>query len=272
LCRLFAFRANRPTRARAGLATAAHSLLRQSCGDRRGECHGDGWGVGRFLDGQPVVTRSAGPAATGPLYRTLAEGVVTTTLLAHVRQASAGGVAERNCHPFRHGRWLFAHNGTLQGFADAPERLRRLVPAHLRGLVAGETDSEHAFYFVLGLLGQTAADRPDAAAAGRALAEAVARLAELFPGGDAGPTRLNLVLTDGRVLAASRWGHTLFRCEHRGAAGPGGDGPAQPSPDYRAVFIASEPTSLDETWAEVPDRTVLTVDEELRCALVPLAV
>jgi predicted glutamine amidotransferase len=273
VCRLFAFRANRPTRARAALVTAAHSLLRQSCGDRRGECHSDGWGVGHFLDRQPTVTRSTRPAGADPLYRTLAEEVAATTLLAHVRQASAGTVAERNCHPFRHGRWLFAHNGTLQGFAAAPERLLRLVPAHLRGLVAGETDSEPAFHFVLGLLEQAAgaADgAPDAGTVGGALAEAVARLAALFSGSDAEPTRLNFVLTDGRVLAASRWGHTLYRAERRAGAGPGEDGPAQPSPDYRAVVIASEPTSPEEPWAEVPERTVLTVDEDLRCALVPI--
>jgi glutamine amidotransferase len=268
VCRLFAFRANRPTRARAALVTAAHSLLRQSCGDRRGECHGDGWGVGHFLDRQPTVTRSTRPAGTDPLYRTLAEEVAATTLLAHVRQASAGGVAERNCHPFRHGRWLFAHNGTLQGFAADPERLLRLVPAHLRGRVAGETDSEHAFYFVLGLLEQ-ADGAPDAGSVGRAVAEAVARLAALFPGRDGEPTRLNFVLTDGRVLAASRWGHTLYRAERRGYVGPGEDRPVQASPDYHAVLIASEPTSPEESWAEVPDRTVLTVDEELRCALAP---
>jgi glutamine amidotransferase len=269
VCRLLAFRANQPTRARAALVTADHSLLRQSCGDRRGECHADGWGVGHFLGLQPVVTRSVRPTATDPLYRSLAEELTATTLLAHVRQASAGPVAERNCHPFRHGRWLFAHNGTLQGFAASPERLRRLVPNSLRGFIAGETDSEHAFYFVLGLLGP-AAEGADAAAAGRAVAEAVARLAKLFPGSAAEPTRLNFVLTDGRVLAASRWGHTLFRAERHGAPAPGEDGPVQAAPDYRAVAVASEPTSLDQAWAEVPDRTVLVVDEELCCTLAPV--
>jgi glutamine amidotransferase len=268
VCRLFAFRANQPTGARAALVTAAHSLLRQSCGDRRGECHADGWGIGHYLEAQPAVTLSTHPAASDPSYRALAEEVAATTLLAHVRQASAGGVAERNCHPFRHGPWLFAHNGTVQGFSAAPERLRELIPAHLRGFVGGETDSEHAFYFVLGLLGQAA----DAATAGRVLAEAVARLADMFPGTEAGPTRLNFVLTDGRVLAASRWGHTLYRAERRGAPGPDEDGPAQASPDYRAVLIASEPTSSGEGWAEVPERTLLLVDEGLRCTLSPIPV
>jgi glutamine amidotransferase len=154
----------------------------------------------------------------------------------------------------------------VQGFSEAPERLRQLIPAHLRGFVAGETDSEHAFYYLLGRLGEAV----DAASVGRVLAEAVARLAEFFPGTEAEPTRLNFVLTDGRVLAASRWGHTLYRAERRGAPGPGEDGPVEASPDYRAVLVASEPTSSGEGWAEVPERTALLVDEELRCALAPI--
>ena len=75
------------------------------------------------------------------------------------------------------------------------------------------------------------------------------------------------MLTDGRVLAASRWGHTLFRAERRGAPAPGEDGPLEAAPDYRAVAVASEPTSPDEAWAEVPERTVLVVDEALHCTL-----
>ncbi len=268
MCRLFALRANQPTRARAALVTAEHSLLRQSCGDRRGECHADGWGIGYFRDGQPLVTRSIRPTATDPAYRALAEDLAATTLLAHVRQASAGGVAERNCHPFRHGRWLFAHNGTLQGFTTDPERLRRLIPAHLRGFVRGETDSEHAFYYVLGLLEQAtgAAEAPPEPETVRSvLGEAVARLAELFPGSEAEPTRLNFVLTDGRILAASRWGHTLYRAERRGAAAPDGDGPVNGAADYRAVVLASEPTSRDEAWSEVPDRSLVLVNPDLSC-------
>jgi glutamine amidotransferase len=270
VCRLFALRANQPSRARAALSTAPHSLLRQSCGDRRGECHADGWGIGYFQDGEPVLTRSVLPTAADPSYRGLAEQVLATTLLAHVRQASAGGVAERNCHPFRHGRWLFAHNGTLQGFAADPERLRQRIPAPLRGCIRGETDSEAAFYYLLGLLEEAtgaAEPCPDGQTVGRVLGETVARLAALFPGSSTEPTRLNFVLTDGRVLSASRWGHTLYRAERDALESGAGDGPVHGSPAYRAVVLASEPTSLQANWVEVPDRTVLWVDEGFKCAL-----
>ncbi|MDX6768941.1 MAG: class II glutamine amidotransferase [Elusimicrobiota bacterium] len=57
------------------------------------------------------------------------------TLIAHARYPTQGDVVRRNCHPFKVGDWLMAHNGTLRA-----ERLMlrsSFVPA-------GETDSEAA--------------------------------------------------------------------------------------------------------------------------------
>jgi hypothetical protein len=125
--------------------SAPHALQRQSCCDRRGQCHDSGWGLGHYEGGRPHVVRSALPAGGDPRFAERAAAVASDTLLAHVRKASAGSVAERNWHPFAHGRWLFAHNGTLTGFADDPGRLRALLPAPLRAAVREETDSEHAF-------------------------------------------------------------------------------------------------------------------------------
>ena len=51
----------------------------------------------------------------------LAKSVATTTLVAHVRQASVGGTALVNTHPFVYGRWVFVHNGTLQEFCRSQE-------------------------------------------------------------------------------------------------------------------------------------------------------
>jgi glutamine amidotransferase len=253
--------------------SAPHALQRQSCCDRRGQCHDSGWGLGHYEGGRPHVVRSALPAGGDPRFAERAAAVASDTLLAHVRKASAGSVAERNCHPFACGRWLFAHNGTLMGFADDPGRLRALIPAPLRAAVRGETDSEHAFYFVLGLLGQAAgsADAPaEAAAVAGAVAEGVRRLAELYPDRAEGPSQFNFVLTDGRVLAASRWGHTLYCAERRGPGPVEGDGPLAADDAYRAVAVASEPPSAEGAWVELPERSVLRIDEELRYALGPI--
>ena len=36
---------------------------------------------------------------------------------AHIRAAIGSAVQQTNCHPFRYGRWLFMHNGFIDGFA-----------------------------------------------------------------------------------------------------------------------------------------------------------
>ena len=35
--------------------------------------------------------------------------------VAHVRAWTGAPVQETNCHPFRYGRWLFVHNGFIDG-------------------------------------------------------------------------------------------------------------------------------------------------------------
>jgi predicted glutamine amidotransferase len=265
VCRLFALRANQPTRVRESLLTAPCSLLRQSGCDRSGLCHDNGWGLGWYEEGRPVRQRAATAAQQDPRYRAAAESLRASTALAHVRQASVGGVSERNTHPFVHGPWLFAHNGTLQGFAEDAARLRRLIPADLLRCVQGDTDSEHLFYYLLGRLGPVTEGADAVAEVVRA---SLHTLAGLFPGDEAAPTRLNVVLTDGATLVATRWGHTLFWLERRGAVAA--DGPVEPSPAYHALAVGSEPTTTEPGWAEVPDRSVLLIRPDLSHALTPI--
>jgi predicted glutamine amidotransferase len=37
-------------------------------------------------------------------------------LFTHIRAAIGSAVQQTNCHPFRHNRWLFMHNGYLNEF------------------------------------------------------------------------------------------------------------------------------------------------------------
>jgi len=70
--------------------------------------------------------------------------VRSSMFLCHVRIASVGGVSDLNTHPFSaaaHGRaFVFAHNGTVGGIKGVPLRC---------GTPAGQTDSEHAFLWLL---------------------------------------------------------------------------------------------------------------------------
>jgi glutamine amidotransferase len=264
MCRLFALRANQPSAVRDSLLAAPHSLYRQSLGDRRGSYHANGWGIGWYEGGLPIRKRAPHPAHRDPEYRRVAEAVCAATVLAHVRQASVGAVVDENTHPFAHGPWLFAHNGTLQGFAQDPGRFRALIPNDLVECIEGQTDSEHVFYYLLARLRQAAQTtnqevEPDTVA--EVVAASVRALAELFPGGPGASTQINVVLTDGRTLVATRWGHTLFWLTRHGANAV--DGPAERSEAYRAIAVASEPITEEEGWTEVPDRSVLLVRPDM---------
>jgi predicted glutamine amidotransferase len=98
--------------------------------------HSDGWGIaffeGRgcrlFLDPVPAVR-----SPVAELVRTYP--IRSTNVIAHIRKAARGMVGLENTHPFMRepwGRyWIFAHNGTLEGFAPRLEagfaRLVRLA-------------------------------------------------------------------------------------------------------------------------------------------------
>jgi len=82
------------------------------------------------------------------------------------------------------------------------------------------------------------------------------------------------LLTDGRLLAVTRWKHSLHlldqaHLDQTGAtgrpdeAGVANRRRADESDPPRAVMIASEATS-DGPWQVVADRSMLLVDEQLR--------
>jgi len=78
--------------------------------------HADGWGLVAYdASGRPsTVVKSLAPAASDPLLPQTARALEGRPLVvAHLRKRSNGGVVIENNHPFVHGRWTFAHNGTI---------------------------------------------------------------------------------------------------------------------------------------------------------------
>ena len=69
-------------------------------------------------------------------------------VFAHIRASTGTAVQQTNCHPFRHGRWLWMHNGVSASFPRCKRDLRwrstRPLPA-----IEGSTDSELFFYLAL---------------------------------------------------------------------------------------------------------------------------
>jgi predicted glutamine amidotransferase len=131
-----------------------HNLIDQSMSSRSAETptNGDGFGVGWYGPRPtPGQFRSLRPAWNDFNLRDLAAQIDSHLFLAHVRATSLATVQETNCHPFRHGRWLFVHNGEILEMEKLHRDLLLAVDPALFNDILGSTDSELMFYLALSL-------------------------------------------------------------------------------------------------------------------------
>ncbi|MGW5241775.1 class II glutamine amidotransferase [Monashia sp. NPDC004114] len=129
-----------------------HSLIEQSLRSRMGATttNGDGFGIGWYgLGPRPAVFKSVDPAWNDQNLRELTSQVETRLLFAHVRASTGTPVQRSNCHPFRHGNWLWMHNGLIRGFHDLKRDLAFAVDPALYPHIEGSTDSEMLFFLAL---------------------------------------------------------------------------------------------------------------------------
>jgi predicted glutamine amidotransferase len=134
------------------LYTPVHSLIDQSLHSRLGAetTNGDGFGIGWYDSGPvPGVFRSIEPAWNDQNLHELAGHIRSPLFLAHIRAAIGSAVQQTNCHPFRHGRWLFMHNGFIDGFAKMKRDLVLAIDPSLFPLIMGTTDTEVLFHLAL---------------------------------------------------------------------------------------------------------------------------
>ncbi len=237
MCRLFGQHAHPEFDLCEPLCTAERSLRFLS------HQHPHGWGIGWWEGGAPRVRKGLLPAHSDENFVTAARGARSAVVIAHVRDASIGPVTAANTHPFAHGRWLFAHNGTVARYkrsARVRDAILAEVEPDLRPLALGDTDSERIFLVFLGRLRARAPlDGASAAQVRRALAETTEAVARIADDGAEKPSSLNFLASDGRVLVACRRGRTLHLAAD---AGP-----------RHAVVVASEPVGRGARWEEVPE-------------------
>jgi predicted glutamine amidotransferase len=134
------------------LYTPVHSLIDQSLHSRLGAetTNGDGFGIG-WYDSVPMpgVFRSIEPAWNDQNLHELAGHIRSPLFFAHIRAAIGSAVQQTNCHPFRHGRWLFMHNGFIDGFAKMKRDLVLAIDPSLFPQIMGTTDTEVLFHLTL---------------------------------------------------------------------------------------------------------------------------
>ncbi|MFD5623360.1 class II glutamine amidotransferase [Streptomyces yangpuensis] len=134
----------------------AHSLIDQSLHSKLGveTTNGDGFGIGWYPDGgsgdgTPALMKDVGPAWNNRNLRELSDHVTSPVFFAHIRASTGTAVQQTNCHPFRHGRWMWMHNGAISGFHAMRRDLVLLVDPALFGEIEGTTDSEVMFHLAL---------------------------------------------------------------------------------------------------------------------------
>lgn len=121
------------------------------------EFHQDGWGVAGFVGegaGEHLeVRKEPTRAREDASYDQAVETVTTDAGMVHIRWATATDLGNvcGNTHPFVHGEWAFAHNGS----AEPRSAILELVDEDLRGDLEGDTDSELIFRAILSRLRTT---------------------------------------------------------------------------------------------------------------------
>ncbi len=151
MCRWLAYSGS-PLLLKEALYGPANSLIEQSLHSRLGAetTNGDGFGVGWYGElPTPGVFHSTEPAWNDKNLHELADHISSSNFFAHIRAAIGSSVQQTNCHPFRHDRWLFMHNGYINEFAAIKRDLVLAVDPSLYPQIAGQTDSEILFFLAL---------------------------------------------------------------------------------------------------------------------------
>jgi len=226
--------------------------------------HGDGWGLCLYEGRALRDFREPDACATSPLAGFLRANPIKTKLaVAHIRRATRGARGLANTHPFVRelwGRyWAFAHNGTVRGVRD--RKLGRYKPV-------GETDSEHAFCWMLEALRSSFREYPRKP---RDLWEALADL-----GSDVARTgTFNFLLSDARFLYArchTKLCHIVRKHPFARATLSDEDVTIDfrehTTPRDRVAVVATMPLTRDERWTIAEPGTMLVLsDGALRATL-----
>ena len=115
-------------------------MIEQSLHSRLGAetTNGDGFGIGWYgADGTPAFFKSMEPAWNDRNLRDIAKHVESHLFIAHIRATSGTPVQQTNCHPFRYGKWLWAHNGVVRDYAKVKRDLVLAVDPALFPLIEG---------------------------------------------------------------------------------------------------------------------------------------
>ena len=241
-----------------------HSLIDQSLHSRLGAetTNGDGFGIGWYGVGQePGVFHSVEPAWNDRNLKDLAQHLLSPLVFAHIRASTGTAVQQTNCHPFRHGRWIWQHNGGIREFPVVKRDLVLAIDPSLYPEIQGSTDTEVFFYLALSFGLED--DPPGAVARAVGLIESTGRAH-----GVEYPIQMTVATTDGSSVWAFRYSsernsRSLFfstAVDTLRAQYP--DNPILHGLSDETRLIVSEPLGdLEGAWNEVPESSWGVVQE-----------
>lgn len=275
MCRWLAYYGS-PVRLEDLLVKPDHSLIDQSLHSRLGATttNGDGFGIGWYGEGDvPGVFHSTEPAWNDRNLKELSRHLVSPLVFAHIRASTGGAIQQTNCHPFRHGSWLWMHNGLIRDFDKVKRDLAMAVDPSLYPGIEGSTDSELFFHLALTFGLQ---DAPlDAVARAVGLIESTGRRY-----GVEHPIQMTVATTDGKSV----WG---FRYSSEGSSRslfystavatlrqqyP--DNPMLVGMSEESRVLVSEPLGdLEGVWNEVPEAScgVIREGQDVLLPFAPIA-
>jgi predicted glutamine amidotransferase len=261
MCRWLAYSGS-PVNLEDLLYKPTNSLVIQSKHSRMGAetTNGDGFGVGWYgALPEPGVFHSTEPAWNDRNLHELSAHAKSGRVFAHIRASTGSAVQQTNCHPFRHGNWLWMHNGLIRDFPTVKRDLVLAVEPGLYPGIEGSTDSELFFY--LALTFDLEHDPPAAVAAAVGFIEETGRRH-----GIEHPIQMTVATTDGATTWAFRYSsegqsRTLFHSTDIVTL-------REQYPDYPLLhglsddtrLVVSEPLGdLHGAWQEVPEATCIMV-------------
>jgi glutamine amidotransferase len=271
MCRWLAYSGS-PIALQTILLEPEHSLIDQSLHAKMSvgteTTNGDGFGVGWYgEDQEPGLYHSISPAWNDRNLRELAKHIRSHLFLAHIRATTGTTVQQTNCHPFRHGRWLWMHNGLIQDFDAIKRGLVLTIDPSLYPSIEGSTDTELMFYMALSL---GLKDEP---------IPAVERMAGLIEAiadrqGIENSIQMTLATTNGESLWVFRYSteqcsrSLFYSADVRTLQDLYPDNPRLAGLSEETRLVVSEPlSSLPGAWKKVPESScgiVQAGEDELR--------
>ena len=258
MCRWLAY-IGEPVRMDDLLLKPEHSMIDQSRHAKQStyEINADGFGVGWYgSGGEAGLYHDIRPVWNDTNFRDIAAHVRSSLFLCHIRASSGAEVVQSNCHPFRHGKWIFQHNGEIHDFGLIRHALVRRIDPAIFATMRGATDTETMFQLAL-----TFGFMDDPQGGICRMIEAVEQ--EREAAGIEKPFTMTIAASDGTSLYAYRYASfgeppSLYHSTSASALREASGHTFELPPD--SVLIVSEPLDMvSDHWKAVPPSSALEI-------------